>query len=74
MWALCILAFSYFVIFLSSFDPDPRVRHTVWGLVIGSTFTWLANIGVNQANVQRFSSVPTLTAARGCESQLFPNY
>ena len=48
----------------SSFNPDPRVRHTVFGLTIGSTFTWLANIGVNQANVQRFSSVPTLGAAK----------
>jgi len=38
-------------IFYFSFDFDPRTRHTVWSLVIGGYFTWIAIYGVNQAQV-----------------------
>ncbi len=43
-----------------SFNPDPLERHTVWSLVFGGAFTWLAIYGVNQAQIQRALSVPNL--------------
>ena len=44
----------------SDFDPDPRVRHTVWSCVFGGTFgLWLGVYGVNQSNVQRYISCRT---------------
>ena len=48
----------------SSFDGDPFKRHTFWTLVVGGTVGWLSTYGVNQAAVQRYSSVPTLKDAR----------
>jgi sodium-coupled monocarboxylate transporter 8/12 len=42
-----------------NFDPNPLTRHTIWSLVIGGTFTWLAIYGVNQAQVQRALCTPT---------------
>ena len=62
----------FHVIFIYfSFDPDPKTRHTVWSLVIGGTFTLLAIYGVNQAQVQRYLSVPTLKKAQLYEIQLY---
>ncbi|XP_053406387.1 sodium-dependent multivitamin transporter-like [Mercenaria mercenaria] len=37
-------------------SPDPRVRHTVWGCVIGGVFNMLPNC-FNQSSIQRISSV-----------------
>ncbi|CAH1407495.1 unnamed protein product [Nezara viridula] len=45
------------------FDPDPRVRHSVWGVVIGNYFYWLASCSVNQMMVQRCLAMPTRTKA-----------
>ncbi|KAL1117556.1 hypothetical protein AAG570_003871 [Ranatra chinensis] len=45
------------------FDPDPRVRHTVWGVTIGNYFYWLAACSVNQAMVQRCLAMPTRAKA-----------
>ncbi|CAG7827437.1 unnamed protein product [Allacma fusca] len=47
-----------------NFSMDPRERHTVWGLVIGGYFTWIALYGTNQAQIQRYVSVPTLKQAQ----------
>lgn len=47
-----------------NFDLDPSVRHTVWSLTIGGYFTWVAIFGVNQAQVQRAVTCPTLTKAK----------
>lgn len=47
-----------------SFSPDPKVRHSVWSLVIGGTFTWVAIYGVNQAQVQRYCTCPSLRKAQ----------
>lgn len=42
-----------------NFDPDPLTRHSIWSLVIGGFFTWLAIYGVNQAQIQRALCTPT---------------
>jgi sodium-coupled monocarboxylate transporter 8/12 len=47
-----------------SFDADPTVRHTVWGLTIGMFFQWLSIYGTNQSQVQRYLSVPSLKIAK----------
>ncbi|CAG5122152.1 unnamed protein product, partial [Candidula unifasciata] len=47
-----------------NFDPDPTVRHTVWNLIIGTALTNVGTFGVNQASVQRYSSLPTLASAK----------
>ncbi|XP_063968606.1 sodium-coupled monocarboxylate transporter 1-like [Lytechinus pictus] len=36
------------------FNPDPKIRHTFWSVVVGGTFTWTAVYGVNQSQVQRY--------------------
>lgn len=40
-------------------DPNPLTRHSIWSLVIGGFFTWLAIYGVNQAQIQRALCTPT---------------
>ncbi|XP_064613869.1 sodium-dependent multivitamin transporter-like [Liolophura sinensis] len=47
-----------------NFDPNPAVRHTFWSLTFGGTFTWVAVYGVNQAQVQRALTCPTLKKAQ----------
>ncbi|XP_076328094.1 sodium-coupled monocarboxylate transporter 2-like [Tachypleus tridentatus] len=47
-----------------NFSFDPTVRHTVWSLGIGGSFTWLAVYGVNQAMVQRYLTIPNLKGAQ----------
>ncbi|CAG0879583.1 unnamed protein product [Cyprideis torosa] len=47
-----------------NFNPDPQVRHTVWSLIIGGYFTWIAIYGVNQAQVQRYLTVPKMKQAQ----------
>ena len=49
---------------LSSVSFDPRTRHTIWGLVIGSTFNALADYGFSQTLVQRYLCVRSVRAAR----------
>ena len=49
---------------LFSFSPDPLERHTCWSLVVGGVFLWTAIYGVNQAQVQRYLSVPSLKKAQ----------
>lgn len=45
-------------------NPHPFERHTVWSVLIGGFFTWLAVYGVNQAQVQRCLSSPSLRKAQ----------
>ncbi|KAH9489966.1 Sodium-dependent multivitamin transporter [Bulinus truncatus] len=47
-----------------NFDPDPRVRHTFWNMIIGQTFLWLAACGVNQLGTQRYCSLSSLREAQ----------
>ncbi|XP_063925858.1 sodium-coupled monocarboxylate transporter 2-like [Zophobas morio] len=42
------------------FDPDPTKRDSFWIIVIGRTMGWLAEVGVNQCSILKYSSVPTL--------------
>lgn len=51
-------------IVLTDFDPDPRVRHSVWTVMVGGGILWVANMGVNQASVQRAVSVRSVNNAR----------
>ncbi|CAG0918825.1 unnamed protein product [Notodromas monacha] len=48
----------------NDFSMNPTVRHTWWSLVIGGYFTWIAIYGVNQAQVQRYLSVPSMAHTR----------
>jgi len=46
------------------FSTDPFQRHSFWSLIVGGTVGWLSTYGVNQASVQRFSAMPSLSKAR----------
>ncbi|KAL3876307.1 hypothetical protein ACJMK2_034170 [Sinanodonta woodiana] len=45
-------------------SPDPATRHSVWSIVFGGLFTWIAIYGVNQTQVQRACACPTLRSAQ----------
>ncbi|GFR92974.1 sodium-coupled monocarboxylate transporter 1 [Elysia marginata] len=47
-----------------TWSPDPRVRHTVWGLIVGNALNWSLIGGLNQSSVQRFCSLPSLREAK----------
>ncbi|GAU89243.1 hypothetical protein RvY_01815 [Ramazzottius varieornatus] len=51
---------------LYNFSVDPKSRHTVWSVIIGGVFFWLSIYGVNQSQVQRYLSLPTLRQAQLC--------
>ncbi|XP_022109169.1 sodium-coupled monocarboxylate transporter 1-like [Acanthaster planci] len=46
-------------IVFNEFGFDPTIRHSLWSLVIGGTFTFLGNYGCNQLSVQRYLSCPS---------------
>ncbi|XP_048758673.2 sodium-coupled monocarboxylate transporter 1-like isoform X2 [Ostrea edulis] len=46
------------------FNPDPSVRHTTWNVIVGGGFFWMAIYGINQAQVQRAISVPSVRHAK----------
>ncbi|XP_071085376.1 uncharacterized protein [Haliotis cracherodii] len=46
-----------------NFDMDPTVRHTFWGLFLG-TFARSSGLIFNQSTIQRVCSTPTLAAAK----------
>lgn len=55
---------SYLINILNySLDPDPRTRHTIWSVVVGNYFFWLATCSSNQAMVQRCLSLPNVRKA-----------
>lgn len=49
---------------MSSFDPNPTTRHSVWSVVIGGFFYWGSLLCVNQATVQKAMSLRSLPKAR----------
>lgn len=48
----------------TNFSTDPRTRHSVWSVTIGGGLFWSYLYGVNQAQVQRQCSLPTLKRAQ----------
>ncbi|XP_045161682.2 sodium-coupled monocarboxylate transporter 2-like [Mercenaria mercenaria] len=48
----------------TDFSLDPRTRHSVWSLGIGGGIFWSYLYGVNQSQVQRQCSLPTLRRAQ----------
>ncbi|XP_071090687.1 sodium-coupled monocarboxylate transporter 1-like [Haliotis cracherodii] len=48
---------------LDEINPDPRVRHTVWGLVIGGFFNWYVNL-FTQSMGQRIFAIKSLKGAK----------
>lgn len=51
-------------IVIFEFNPDPRLRHSVWNLVVGGGIFWCAVFGTNQAQVQRAISVRSVARSR----------
>ncbi|XP_065294724.1 sodium-coupled monocarboxylate transporter 1-like [Dermacentor albipictus] len=49
---------------LFNLNPSPTERHTVFGMTIGTFFTWMSVYGVSQAMVQRYLTIPTIQGAR----------
>ena len=45
-------------------SPDPTVRHTVWTQMIGGCFIYCSLYAVNQAQVQRLMSLPSLKSGQ----------
>ncbi|XP_076075730.1 sodium-coupled monocarboxylate transporter 2-like [Mytilus galloprovincialis] len=45
-------------------NVDPTVRHTFWNVVVGGGLFWTAVYGINQAQVQRVLSLPSLRKAK----------
>ena len=47
-----------YVVFGSSFDPDPTIRHTFWSLVVGGCLR-MVGLNIGQTTIQRIVSTPT---------------
>ncbi|XP_020296259.1 sodium-coupled monocarboxylate transporter 1-like isoform X2 [Pseudomyrmex gracilis] len=45
-------------------DPSPTVRHSFWSVVIGGTFYWTTMFCSNQASVQKYLSVESISQVR----------
>jgi Na+/proline symporter len=45
-------------------DADPTVRHTFWSVVVGGTFYWTTMFCSNQASVQKYLSVESISQVR----------
>lgn len=58
-----VLSFILIYFLISSFEFDPRTRHTFWNL-FGSSLIRGLLFSFNQSSVQRISSTPTVSAAK----------
>ncbi|XP_011501301.1 PREDICTED: sodium-coupled monocarboxylate transporter 1 isoform X2 [Ceratosolen solmsi marchali] len=45
-------------------DANPTVRHTFWSVVVGGTFYWTTMFCSNQASVQKYLSVESISQVR----------
>ncbi|KAJ0068623.1 hypothetical protein NL108_010301, partial [Boleophthalmus pectinirostris] len=46
------------------FNPDPRMRHSFWSILIGGSIMWVSIYSINQSQVQRYISCKTLGHAK----------
>ncbi|XP_046371459.2 sodium-coupled monocarboxylate transporter 2-like [Haliotis rufescens] len=46
-----------------NFDPDPRVRHSFWSLIVGGLFTFFA-FTFDQSAIQRICAIPKMSGAQ----------
>ncbi|XP_071089252.1 sodium-coupled monocarboxylate transporter 2-like [Haliotis cracherodii] len=46
-----------------NFDPDPRVRHSFWSLIVGGLFTFFAYT-FDQSAIQRICAIPKMSGAQ----------
>lgn len=53
-------------------SPDPRTRHSIWSVSIGGALFWSYLYGINQAQVQRECTLPTLRRAQIAVWMNFP--
>ncbi|KAL8561649.1 hypothetical protein ACOMHN_001381 [Nucella lapillus] len=51
-------------VLLDDFSFDPKTRHSVWSMVVGGMCFWAYLYGINQAQVQRCLSCPTVRKAQ----------
>ena len=49
---------------VTSFNPDPRERQTVWTCIVGFAITWSNGYLYDQVTVQRYMAVKSKTAAQ----------
>lgn len=45
-------------------NPDPTKGHNFWSVVIGGTFYWLTMFCSNQASIQKYLSVESISQVR----------
>jgi len=57
---------------LLNFSPDPKTRHSAWSMSIGAGIFWTYLYGLNQAQVQRACSLPSLKKAQLAVWMNFP--
>ena len=60
----CILNCHEFSFFVLSVRFDPRIRHTIWSILIGGSLNSLSTYSFNQVQVQRYMSIRTLRNAK----------
>lgn len=45
-------------------NANPTIRHSFWSVVVGGTIYWMTMFCANQASIQKYLSVETISQAR----------